>query len=372
MNILMLSTDDRVFEERSEVRERLKAYGPLFDSLSVIVFTRHQRIEERLAANVTLHPTPASFSPFAFRRAVALGGHILADLGRDAVITSQEAFTNLVAFVLRRRFGIPMRVEIHTDFLSPHFRRESGKNYLRCLIYRWSVRHADCIRVVSERIKQSLTSHFSFLTSRITMLPVFADVRRIAGAAPAFNLRARYAGFHPVVLWVGRLTREKNPGLALEIISELVEEFPKLLLVIVGDGPERKNLESGIMSHGLTANVRMVGWQNDVVPYYKGADALLVTSRYEGYGRMFVEAAAAGLPIVSTDVGIIGEIFRNGESAIAFHNAASGAVAIRRLAEDATLADRLRQNARAAIAGLPDLPTYLRRYREALERCRRR
>lgn len=372
MNVLMLSIDDRAFEAGSEVRGRLQAYGPLFGSLHVIVFTRRERHAAAIAPNTWLYPAPAAFHPLAFLRAYRQGVRILEAIGRDTVVTSQDAFTNLVAFALRCRFGLPVQVQIHTDFLTPVFRRESFKNYLRYLIYRWSVRRADCIRVVSERIERSLLSTIHYPLPPIAVLPVFVGARKIANTAPAFDLRQKYAGRRPLVLMVGRLTREKNFGLALEIISELVEEFPKLLLVVVGDGPKRKNLESGIMNHGLMANIRIVGWQNDLVPYYQGADALLVTSRYEGYGRMFVEAAAAGLPIVSTDVGIIGELLKPEESVLTFRTPDDGRAAFRRLLGDHELRVRLRENARRAVLALPDLPAYLEAYRAALLGCPKR
>lgn len=116
--------------------------------------------------------------------------------------------------------------------------------------------------------------------------------------------------------------------------------------------------------------MHFVGWQQDPAPHYRGADILLVASRYEGYGRMFVEAAAAGLPIVSTDVGVIGETFKDNESALVFRDAAGGAEAILRLAHDQLLAERLRLNARRAIADLPDFPAYLERYAAAIRACR--
>jgi glycosyltransferase involved in cell wall biosynthesis len=58
----------------------------------------------------------------------------------------------------------------------------------------------------------------------------------------------------------------------------------------------------------LSEKVLFEGWKTDTVSYYKGSDALLVTSWYEGYGMVFKEAEAAGLKIVSTDVGIAKEI----------------------------------------------------------------
>ena len=372
MHVLMLSIDDRAFEAGSEVRERLQAYGPLFESLRVIVFTRRDRQAAAIAPNTWLYPAPAAFSPFAFLAALRLSRRILRKTGRDTVVTSQDAFTNLVAFFLQRRFGLPVQVQIHTDFLAPAFRRESFKNYLRYLIYRWSVRRADCVRVVSERIRHSLLSAIRYpLSAPVVVLSVFVDAQKIADAAPAFDLRQRCPGAHPIILWVGRLTREKNPGLALEVMAEFVNELSKSLLVIVGDGPERERLKFKVKSLKLEHNVRLESWQQDLIPYYQGADALLVTSRYEGYGRMFIEAAASGLPIVTTPVGLVGEILKPGESVLIFRTIEEGVRALSHVLRNHELGGHLTKAAREAVALLPDLPNYLARFRASFSNCRR-
>jgi glycosyltransferase involved in cell wall biosynthesis len=82
-------------------------------------------------------------------------------------------------------------------------------------------------------------------------------------------------------------------------MAEIVKIYPKTLLVISGDGPEKKNLE-------LRQNVVIEPSVNfeTLISYYKAADLFLLTSNYEGYGRTVIEAAAAGLPVVMTDVGL--------------------------------------------------------------------
>lgn len=370
MNILMFSIDDSVFEEGSEARERMRFFGSALDALHLVVFTKQSRKNEAIAANVFLHPTPGAFNPLSFARAVLLGRRILSTLGRNRVITSQDAFTNVIAFLLRRFCRTPVQVQIHTDFLAPAFRRESVKNYFRYRLYCWSVRRADCIRVVSERIKRSLVSRFSFLVSNIVVLPVFTNVKKNASDPPAEDFKRKFIGAQPVVLWVGRLAKEKNPSLALEIFGEFAKEFPKSLLVIVGGGPEEKSLKSKVKNSGLEDRVRFEGWQNSVAPYHRIADLLLATSRYEGYGRMLIEAAAAGLPIVSTDVGIIGEVLKPNESVLIFRSRAEAAEAIRRLARDKELHKRIGEAGRRAVAGISGPEQYRSLFIAAFRECR--
>lgn len=372
MNVLMFSIDDRLFEESSEAKERIRNYGRLFDWLWIIVFTRKDRRPQSMGPNIFLFSVAAGLSPLNFVKAYRLGSKIMNKAGANTVITSQDAFSNLVAFLLKWRYRAALQVQIHTDFLAPSFRFESFKNFLRYLIYRWSVKHADGIRVVSQRIRSSLVSRAKNLESRIAVLPIFVGVEKISAAVPAFNLREKVGNFYPIVLMVGRLTGEKNIGLAIDIFAEVVKRFPRSLLVIVGAGPEQKNLEFKIHNLKLSQAVRLEGWQADLVPYWKGADVLLVTSRYEGYGRMMIEAAASGLPIVSTDVGIAGEVLEPEESVLTFKTKDEGVRALRRLLNDGALRARLSQNARRAVGSVGDFMRYLEAYRSALESCRNR
>lgn len=367
----MLSIDDRLFEEGSDARERIARYGDIFSSLHIMVFTRADRRAEKIAKNVLLYPVAASFSPLTFLRAVRVGSAIVRRLGKNAVITSQDAFANIVGFALRYRFGLPLRVEIHTDFLSSLFRRESLKNRIRYYLYGWSVKHADCIRVVSRRIRDSLTAKFRIPNSKITVLPVFVNVAKIIAATSNIDLRRNYPRFYPLILVVARFTPEKNVGAALEIFSRLLKDLPAALLVVVGDGPELESLEFKVKSLKLVGHVRFEGWQRDIIPYYRGADALLVTSRYEGYGRMFIEAAASGLPIVATPVGLVGEVLKPGESVLTFRTLEEGVRGLAHVLRDHELSGHLAKAAREAAALLPDLPNYLARFRASFSNCRR-
>lgn len=365
MHVLMLSRDDRIFEEGSEVRERIRAYGSLFDSLHVSVFTTRRKGHWQVAPNVHLHPIAPAVLPVMIAEKL-ITGSIPRKLGRPTVITAQDAATFAVARSLAFRARLPLQLQIHTDFSSPAYRAERP---FSARLYRWAARRADCIRVVSERIRRELVSELGIAGWRVSLLPIFVDAKAITLQPPTFNLRRRCIGSQPIILWVGRLTPEKNAGLALEVMAEVVKELPQALLVIVGDGPEQEKLKVKSQTLKVAGHARFEGWQRDVVSYYKGADVLLVTSRYEGYGRMLVEAAAAGLPIVSTDVGLVGELLRPGEHLLTFGTAAEGAQAIERLMNGRVFRDRLRENAQQAAAHLPDFPSYLQAYRAALERC---
>jgi glycosyltransferase involved in cell wall biosynthesis len=104
-----------------------------------------------------------------------------------------------------------------------------------------------------------------------------------------------------VLGWVGRLSEEKDPCLALRALAHLAE--PRPLLAIVGDGPLRGELERLTVELGLEASIRLLGPQPGAGRLMHAFDGLLLSSRTEGTPMVLLEASSAGVPIIATDVG---------------------------------------------------------------------
>ena len=225
------------------------------------------------------------------------------------LVTAQDPFeTGLLAWVIARARGARLELQVHTDFYSKYYRRESLKNCIRFWIARFLIPRADCVRVVSARLQKKIGGSF--------LLPIWIDLENLRDARKEVNLHQKYPQFEFIIFMASRLTREKNIGLALEAVGELAKKNPKIGLVIAGDGPERVHLESEAAKLGFAKNVIFEDWVTDLASYYKTADLFLLTSNYEGYGRTLVEAAALDCPIVTTDVGVAGDLISGQNSII--------------------------------------------------------
>ena len=98
---------------------------------------------------------------------------------------------------------------------------------------------------------------------------------------------------------VGRLSPEKNFGDAIKIWKFVSGKQPDWRLDIYGEGRERRNLEKLIKSEGLSGIVSLKGSCSSIMDEYARSSGLLVTSRYEGFGLIVVEAASCGVPVVA-------------------------------------------------------------------------
>lgn len=352
------------------MRRRMVEYGNLFEELHIIVYMRKseaQNLESRItiSKNVWAYPTNTSFRPFYFFDAYKIAKQIFQLSGfrlEASAITAQDPFeTGLIGYLLKRKFKIPFQIQVHTDFLSPLFFEESFKNKLRVPMGKWLVKKADCVRVVSSRIMKSL-----IISKPVSLLPIFVDLQVIGGTGSDKDfLRKKYPNSTFFILMVARLSREKNIGLAIEALSEIIKNNPQTALIVVGSGPERDKLSKKAIRFGVGNNVIFEGWQDNPGSYYQSADLFLSTSNYEGYGMAAVSAAAAGVPILMSDSGIaLGEIFPVGNKKIL----------VEKLSELIKNAESRRKIAERQIEYIKTLPTkeeYLKRFKESLLSCRK-
>jgi glycosyltransferase involved in cell wall biosynthesis len=158
----------------------------------------------------------------------------------------------------------------------------------------------------------------------------------------------------PVLLCVGRFSKEKGHSILLEAVELLKVSLEKqkkpsaFKLLLIGDGLLRRSLEQQVRDRRLEHSVEFVGQQHDVRPYFAAADVLVLPSLSEGSPNVLLEAMSARLPVVVTDVGGVREIVSDGETALLVppNRPAELAEALERLLENAELRDRLSASAR--------------------------
>lgn len=311
MKVLMISTDRGIFTAEKEVRQRMCEYGALVEELHIIVFAKRSLgfSKTQIAPNVWAYPTRSFLRLLYICDAIRIGKKITREHKIDLVSTQDPFETGLAGLRISRTQKISLQVQIHTDFLNPVFTASSYVNRVRVRIARKVLPHARGIRVVSQRIKDSFLK-VKGQWSNVSALPIFVDIEHIRAAVPSFDLHEKYPQFNFIALAVSRLEKEKNIPLALRAFARVVVKYPKAGLIVAGEGGERAHLESEALSLEIAGNVIFVGWQEDLTPYFKGADVFLSTSKYEGYGLSLIQAAASGCPIVATDAGIAPDLLR--------------------------------------------------------------
>ncbi len=111
-----------------------------------------------------------------------------------------------------------------------------------------------------------------------------------------------------VMTTVGRFTQIKQHDFYLDVAQRVVSRHENTVILLVGDGELRDDLEAKAARLGLTRQVRFLGWRRDLATIYAATDIFALTSRNEGTPVALIEAMASGVPGVSTDVGGVGDV----------------------------------------------------------------
>ena len=309
MNILMISGDKKIMDEKSGVHARMVSYARVAGELHVIVLTDRGGLA-RSYGSLFLYPAAGNklmrrFLAYRIAQSIAKSRAI------DVITAQSPDEIGLIAYAVARSFGIPLQLQVHTDIMSPWYRRAGIVPRMKYMFARFLLRRADCLRVVSHRIMRSLTRELNIPESSIMVLPVFTDMHPFMhGEATIQDARMQKSDCK--IIAVGRfLDREKNFSMLIRAMADVVRVCPHTVLKIVGDGPDKQYYESLIATLHLNDHVFLEPWREDLAAFYRSFDVFVLPSYIEGWGMAVIEAMAAGLAVVMTDVGVAGEVVRD-------------------------------------------------------------
>jgi glycosyltransferase involved in cell wall biosynthesis len=181
-------------------------------------------------------------------------------------------------------------------------------------------RHFDRVIAVSEPIRQELLEA-GVPSSRIATIANGIDCTPFQYAMPAAERAAirdtlGITPDHFVVGMISRLGVEKGHRHAIAALARLHRQFPQLVLVIVGDGPQLTALRATAMQLGVSDAIRFCGKRSDVSDLLHSFDAFLLPSLVEGLPMALLEAMASNLPVIASRVGDVPTVIRDGESGL--------------------------------------------------------
>lgn len=220
---------------------------------------------------------------------------------------------------------------------------------------RWSLRRADCVMTACDAFAADLHARLGIPTDRLRVHRSPLESRTFFPSEESVARLRAELGLSPerkIVLVVGRLSKEKGHADLLRALGDVnaAREHPAAL-VIVGDGPESERLERLAAELRIADAVHLVGYRRDVAPFYAAADVFALTSYSEGSPNVLLEAMDAGVPIVATAVGGVGEMIRDGEHGLLVPARDSQAIAraLRRIIDDPKLSIALASSARESL-----------------------
>ena len=218
------------------------------------------------------------------------------------VLISALEDTNMVALGARKLANVSTRVVVTVH---NHLSREAQnatqlKRRLTPQFVKWLYPWADRIVAVSRGVAENLVD-IGLPSEKIKVIynpivtPEFSEKVQESIEHPWFFL-----GQPPVILGVGRLEKQKDFPTLIRAFAQLKQQHPARLMIL-GEGSERSKLEDLVQKLGIAKDVAFPGFVANPYAYIARAAVLVLSSAWEGFGNVIVEALAAGTPVVSTD-----------------------------------------------------------------------
>lgn len=333
VRLLVFSKDGTLFERGADIQgdarlrhlryaERLRElYGP---GCEVRVITYTTKVsgnrQDDPAPGLRLYGTASAHRALYLFDAIRLIGPATAGSWRPTAVTAQTPWEEgVVAALLAKVMRADFLPQLHFDLMSDAWAREHPLNLWRRLVASMVFRSATRIRVVSRLLKERIVSGLGLDERRVDIIPV--GVNFTPSSLSQLEAKASLGpelAQNPLVLFVGRLTFAKNLRLWLDVASDVLEARPDVRFAIVGDGEDEADLRRIIETRGQANEIRMLGavGHERLPDVYAAADLFLLTSHYEGFGRVVLEAACAGVPTVSTRSAGPEDLIENGQTGL--------------------------------------------------------
>lgn len=271
---------------------------------------------------------------------------------RPALIHAHFGIDGVYALPLARRLGVPLVTTFHGyDATLSNAVLLTSPAWANYPLFRHQLaRHGDLFLCVSSFIRDKVLA-MGFPAARTRVHYIGIDCGAIAPRHPDEET--------PTILHVARMVEFKGTKYLIHAFAELIRRVPTAELVIIGDGPLRRSLQTLARSLGLGNSVRFLGAlpHGEVMEWVRKASMLVLpsiltaTGRTEGLGMVLLEAAATGVPVVGTRMGGIPEVVIHGQTGLLVPDRDSAALARRmeELLNDREMRHRMGAGARAHI-----------------------
>lgn len=239
------------------------------------------------------------------RKAIASVQALLRETGAE-VVHCHGYKADIYTYLALRKHGIPLISTCHTWYDT------DAAVYVYGVLDRLVLRRFTRVVAVSNDVRQRLIKsgvppcRIEFIRNGIDTGP-FASAQKTSETGNSNPL---------VVGLVGRLAWEKGIDVFIEAAARVLTEVPHTKFTVVGEGPDRKQLESLVRTLGIAGGVSMVGRREDMPAVYGSFDIMVSSSRQEGLPIAILEGMACGLPLVATSVGEVSSVVRDGETGI--------------------------------------------------------
>lgn len=181
-----------------------------------------------------------------------------------------------------------------------------GKDQTYAPVVTFSINESDAITAVSDNLRDETYKHFS-IEKEIIVIPNFVDTDRFQHSNKEHFKKMLAPNGERILAHVSNFRKVKRAEDVVTMFAKVHEQIPSKLLMI-GDGPERQNIEEHCRALNICNDIRFLGKQEQVDEILSITDLFVLPSQYESFGLSALEAMACGVPVISTNAGGLPEI----------------------------------------------------------------
>lgn len=213
------------------------------------------------------------------------------------IVISFLFITNIIAISCCRKLNIPVIISERND---PLFYGTKQKKIMKMMY-----KHANGIVCQSEKVKKYMEEYYKNSNAIVIENPIAEN--QIGELLEKKSKK---------IISVGRLVKQKNQRLLIEAFSDIADKYPEYHLYIYGEGNLRSELEDLIYSRKMQERIFMPGIQKEVIKNNRDAQLFVLSSDFEGYPNVLVEAMANGIPVIASDInsGTVSQLISDGKN----------------------------------------------------------
>lgn len=181
-----------------------------------------------------------------------------------------------------------------------------GKDQTYAPVVTFSINESDAITAVSDNLKDETYKHFD-IEKEIIVIPNFVDTDRFQHSNKEHFKKMLAPNGERILAHVSNFRKVKRVEDVVTMFKKVHAQMPSKLLMI-GDGPERQNIEEYCRTLNICSDIRFLGKQDQVDEILSITDLFVLPSQYESFGLSALEAMACGVPVISTNAGGLPEI----------------------------------------------------------------
>lgn len=232
---------------------------------------------------------------------------------RPDLIVARDPFESaVIAYKLGKIYNRTTQLHVLDDYTSADFTKQSNENQIRFWLANYIIPKFSSVRTSTGTMQTILQRKFTI--PDIDILPRYQNYEALIDSKATIDLKAKYRPFIFFMVFSGQLNYSSSLYRVIDA-ARFVLRNPRVGLIVLGDGPARGEFEKRAKILGIERQVVFVGKVNDVVPYLKSGNILVVGDTDNDSEELILKGAASGIPMIMSRTDKREDIFDHGESA---------------------------------------------------------